>query len=140
VNMETLTEPTMWSKDSPAWGSGRRQQRNAYAYKVTMRMTRGELICPACLNPLDLDTAEVDRTIPALDYCPGNIVYLCHGCNNGRGILQSVGRDWLNVEAYVRDVKTASVGIAIPTVSEARQWWARRPTVVTRPRYNEQTA
>jgi hypothetical protein len=125
----------MWSKAHPSWGRNRRQQRNAYAYLVTMAMTNGELVCPACLNPLDLDTAEVDRAIPARDYRPSNICYLCRGCNQGRGILQSEGKDWKHVERYVLDVANASRDIRIPSVAEARRWWDERPTVVTVPRY-----
>jgi hypothetical protein len=133
--MDTLTLPTMWSKSHPAWGQRRRIQRNAYAFKVTMRMTNGRMECPACLNPLDLDTAEVDRAVPGLDYAPGNICYLCRGCNQGRGVLQSVGKDWSRVTEYVSDIATASVGIVIPTEAEAKRWHDARPTVATVSRY-----
>lgn len=133
--MDTATSAAIWSKSNPAWGSGRRQQRNAYAFAVTMQLTGGELICPTCLNPLDLDTAEVDRPIPALDYTPGNVVYICRGCNQGRSILQSEGRDWAHADDYADDVRTASTWVRIPSVSDARRWWAQRPTMVTVSRY-----
>lgn len=140
--MSTLTVP-MWSKAHPAWGSRRRQQRNAYAFAVTMRMTRGAMVCPTgCGNDLDLDIAEVDKAIPERDYVPGNICYICRGCNQGRGILQSLSppRDWARVADYIADIASASVGVAIPTEAEARAWWARRPTVTTHPRYARRQA
>lgn len=125
----------MWSKSSKAWGSGRRIQRNYYAFMVTMGMTDGRMECPACSSALDLDTAEVDRAIPARDYRPGNVCYLCRGCNQGRGILQSQGKDWSNVAQYVSDVAKASLTIPIPSVADARMFWESRPTVTTRSRY-----
>lgn len=132
--METLYV-AMWSKSNPAWGSGRRIQRNYYAYLVTMALTGGHMECPACLGYLDLDTAEVDRCIPELDYTPGNVVYVCHGCNHGRGILQSNGGDWTRANDYADDVRTASAFIRIPAVCDARQWWSTRHTVATTSRY-----
>lgn len=125
----------MWSKDHKSWGSRKRKQRNAYAWRVTLRMTGGGAHCPACLGPLDIDTAEVDRAVPAVDYCPGNIVYLCRGCNQGRSILQSHGRDWARIADYVNDVIAASQGVPIPTESESDAWWNTRPVIVTHPRY-----
>jgi hypothetical protein len=138
--METLI-PTMWSKSHPAWGQRRRIQRNYYAYLVATAMTRGvpnrqaDIICPACHGPMDLDYAEVDRAIPSLDYTPGNITYVCHGCNHGRGILQSTGQDWTYVDMYIADIRRASLDIDIPTEAIANQWWANRPTVGTLSRY-----
>lgn len=125
----------IWSKSSKAWGSARRIQRNYYAYLVTMVLTAGRLECPACSASLDLDTAEVDRCIPAYDYKPFNVCYLCRGCNQGRGILQSVGRDWTHASRYALDVANASRGVRVPSVADARAWWSRRPTVETRSRY-----
>lgn len=118
--------PTRWSKSHPAWGSARRVQRNAYAYAVTMVMTNGEDVCPSCDRALDIDTAEVDRAIPANDYCEGNIVYLCRACNQSRSILQSAGADWAHVDQYVSDVASASAHVAVPTMGEARAWWSAR--------------
>lgn len=128
-------DDAIWSKSSKAWGSARRVQRNYYAFLVTMVLTGYKMECPACSNPLDLDIAEVDRCIPAIDYRPGNVVYLCRGCNGGRGVLQSIGKDWKHVQRYVNDVANASRGIPIPSVADARQWWESRPTVTTVPRY-----
>jgi len=134
-DMGTVTDISRWSKSHPAWGQRRRVQRNYYAFLVTMALTAGAMECPACSNPLDLDIAEVDRAIPSLDYAPGNIAYLCRGCNQGRGVLQSVGRDWAMVDMYAAHIADASRGIPIPTEAEAKAWWARRPTVETHPRY-----
>lgn len=132
--MSTLTDVAMWSKAHPAWGSRRRIQRNHYAYLVTLALTGGK--CAAgCGNDLDLDSGEVDRAIPRLDYRPGNIAYVCHGCNHGRGILQSNGRDWQGVSEYANDIRLASYDVRIPSEAEARIWWAHRPTAVTHPRY-----
>lgn len=136
--METLTDIAMWSKSHPAWGMRRRIQRNAYAFAVAMVMTNGLMVCPACLGDFDIDMGEVDRAIPSLDYRPGNVVYICHGCNHGRGILQGmrpIPRDWTHVDEYVRDVQRASQGVPIPSEREAKAWWSHRPTVVTHPRY-----
>lgn len=136
VANEIVTDVAIWSKQSKAWGSARRIQRNYYAFQVAMAMTKGEWVCAAgCGNDLDLDTAEVDRAIPTLDYRPGNIVTICHGCNHGRGVLQSNGGDWRHAHIYAADIKRASVGIPIPSVADARLWWDSRPTVATRPRY-----
>lgn len=126
--MTTDIDVPMWSKRNPAWGSGRRIQRNCYAYRVAVALAGSEGICPTCLGELDLDTAEIDRPIPANDYRPGNVVTVCNACNQGRSVLQSVGRDWTHVNDYVSDVLAASAAIRIPAVSEARQWWARRPS------------
>jgi hypothetical protein len=133
--MDTLITPTIWSKQNPAWGQRRRIQRNAYAFRVSMRMTSGELMCPTCHGPFDLDTAEVDKAIPALDYTPSNIAYICRGCNQDRSRLQSIGRDWTYAATYAADVRHASVGVAIPTEAEARQWHDSRPTIQVFPRY-----
>lgn len=133
--MATVTDIAMWSKSHPAFGQRRRVQRNYYAFLVTMVLTAGDMVCPACSNPLDLDTAEVDRAIPSLDYRPGNITYLCRGCNQGRGILQSVDKDWSMVDMYAAHIADASRSVPIPTEREAMAWWTRRPTVVTHPRY-----
>lgn len=121
-----------WSKSSPSWGSALRVQRNAYAYRVTMVLTNGANECPACGDILDLDTAEVDRAIPANDYCEGNIVYVCRACNQGRAILQSQGRDWAHVADYIADIAKASESVSVPTNREAREWWANRPTAPRR--------
>lgn len=123
----------MWSKRHPAWGQRRRIQRNYYAFLVSQVMTQGvpvmgDILCPACHQLMDLDTAEIDRAIPSLDYRPSNVVTICHMCNNGRGILQSVGQDWTYVDMYVADIRRASEGIAIPTEAEAKAWWNNRPT------------
>lgn len=135
-----MPTPAMWSKAHPAWGQRRRVQRNHYAYLVAMAMTASaikvaDIVCPACLSPMDLDTAEVDRAIPANDYTPGNVVTICHGCNHGRGILQSVGEDWTYVDMYVADIQRASRNIAIPTEAQSKLWWQTRPTVETVSRY-----
>lgn len=124
--------PTRWSKSHPAWGSARRIQRNAYAYAVTMVMTGGRMECPACEGALDIDTAEVDRAIPANDYCEGNIVYLCRACNQSRSILQSAGEDWTHIGQYVSDIASASAHVTVPTMAEARAWWSDRPAGVAR--------
>lgn len=126
------TAPARWSKSNPAWGSARRVQRNAYAYAVTMVMTGGRIECPACEGPLDIDTAEVDRVIPSLDYCESNIVYLCRGCNQSRSILQSAGDDWTFISQYAADVASASAHVTVPTVADARRWWADRDAAPTR--------
>lgn len=125
----------LWSKEHPSWGKRPRIQRNYYAFMVAMVMTGGQMICPACGGTLDLDTAEVDRAIPSLDYRPGNVTYICHGCNHGRGILQSVGADWGKVNQYRIDIARASREVRVPSVTEARQWWDARPTVATVSRY-----
>jgi hypothetical protein len=130
-----MSTPTMWSKSHPAWGQRRRIQRNHYAYLVTMAMTGNVMQCPSCRGSLDLDYAEVDKAIPALDYTPCNICYVCHGCNHGRGILQSTGADWTYVDMYIADIRRASVGIVIPTEAESRQWWNHRPMGETVSRY-----
>jgi len=127
------THAARWSKSSPSWGSALRVQRNAYAFNVTMALTGGRMVCPACDSPLVLDTAEVDRCIPALDYSEGNVVYLCRPCNEARGILQSMGRDWTHADAYAADVRAASASVEVPTVKTARAWWADRPTAEHRP-------
>lgn len=133
--MSLMTEVTMWSKQNPSWGQRRRVQRNYYAFLVAMVLTGGAMECPACNNPLDLDTAEVDKAVPSLDYRPGNIVYLCRGCNGGRGVLQSTGHDWRHADDYAQDIHTASAHIDIPSEADAMRWWSRRPTVTTHPRY-----
>lgn len=133
--MSTLTDVAMWSKAHPAWGSRRRIQRNHYAYLVTLAMMGGLKCAASCGNDLDLDSAEVDRAIPYLDYRPGNIAYICHGCNHGRGILQSNGRDWQGVSEYANDIRLASYDVKIPSEAEARIWWSHRPATVTHPRY-----
>ena len=124
----THTGTARWSKSSPSWGSALRIQRNAYAYAVTMVMTDGRHACPACDSPLDLDTAEVDRAVPALDYREGNVVYLCRGCNQGRSILQSVGSDWTYADEYAAHVADASAMVTVPSHGQAREWWNNRPT------------
>lgn len=117
-----------WSKSSPSWGSALRITRNYYAYMVTMVVTGGAMVCPSCDSALDLDTAEVDRVCPTLDYREGNVIYLCRACNQQRGILQSTGNDWTHVSAYAALVSSASESVEIPTVSSARAWWDARPT------------
>ena len=129
--MTNSTAPARWSKSSPSWGKALRVQRNAYAYGVTMVLTGGRMVCPACDAALDLDTAEVDRCVPALDYTPGNVVYLCRACNQSRGILQSMGRDWTHADAYVAAVADASADVPVPTTRQAREWWETRPTTAT---------
>lgn len=121
-----MGEPTIWSKSNTAWGSARRVQRNAYAYAVAMVMTNGRLECPACSRPLDIDTAEVDRPIPSYDYTPGNVVYICRACNQGRSVLQSDGHDWRYAAMYAEDVRIASMRVSVPTVARAKAWWADR--------------
>jgi hypothetical protein len=117
----------MWSKANPAWGSARRIQRNHYAYMVTLIMTGGrDNVCPTCEGELDLDTAEVDRPIPSLDYTPSNVVYVCRACNQGRSVLQSIGRDWSRIADYVADVQRASCSVGVPTVARAKAWHAAR--------------
>lgn len=116
-----------WSKASKAWGSGRRVQRNAYAFAVAMVLTGGAMVCPACSEALDLDTAEVDRAVPALDYREGNVCYLCRSCNETRGMLQSRDEDWRDVASYVADVARASESVTVLTESAARAWWGTRP-------------
>lgn len=125
----THTETARWSKSHPSWGSARRVQRNAYAYAVTMAMTQGRMVCPACDDTLNLETAEVDRCIPALDYREGNIVYVCRACNQGRAVLQSQGSDWTHAEAYAEAVREASATVTVPSIVQARDWWNNRPTV-----------
>lgn len=124
----THTETARWSKSHPSWGSALRVQRNAYAYAVAMVMTDGRHVCPACDMPLDLDTAEVDRAVPALDYREGNVTYLCRGCNQGRSALQSIGRDWTYADQYASHVADASAMVTVPSHGQARAWWNTRPT------------
>lgn len=118
------TTTARWSKSSPSWGSPLRVQRNAYAYAVSMVLTGGKAICPSCDAPMSLDGAEVDRVIPSLDYCEGNILYLCIACNQGRAAVQSTGGDWSNVDAYAKAVREASAEVAVPTITAARNWWS----------------
>jgi hypothetical protein len=125
--MSTHTAPAAWSKSNPSWGSALRVQRNAYAFTVTMALTGGAMVCPACGTALDLDTA--------LDYTPGNVVYLCGGaggCNQSRSRLQSMGRDWTNLDAYADAVTAASAGVPVPSQAAAKRWWSNRPTGGTR--------
>lgn len=131
----TNSEAARWSKSSKSWGSALRVQRNAYAFLVTMVMTGGRMECPACDAPLDLATAEVDRVTPALDYRESNIVYLCRGCNEGRGILQSMGRDWTHADDYAAHVADASAMVTVPSIREAREWWDNRPDAGTVSKY-----
>lgn len=126
---------TMWSKAHPSWGQRRRVQRNHYAYLVAIAMTGHAGICPACLGPMSLDTAEVDKAMPEFDYTPGNVVTVCRGCNQGRSVLQSVGRDWTRVDAYIADIAKASATVAIPTEKQSMEWWRGRDTEETHPRY-----
>lgn len=126
--MTNTQAPARWSKSHPSWGSARRVQRNAYAYMVTMVMTGGKVECPCCGVALNLDTAEVDRVVPALDYREGNIVYVCRACNQSRAAVQSTGGDWTHVEQYAADVAAASSRVTVPSVRDAREWWASRPT------------
>lgn len=126
------TDTARWSKSSPSWGSALRVQRNAYAYLVLMVMTGGRHECPACESPLDLATAEVDRAVPALDYREGNVVYLCRDCNQGRAALQSIGRDWTHADDYAAHVADAAAMVTVPSIREAREWWADRPVSVGR--------
>ena len=71
---------------------------------------------------------QVDRVIPSLDYGTlGNIVYVCESCNQGRALLQRVGKDWTNVARYAADVKRASASVTVPSIPEAlREWEAMR--------------
>jgi hypothetical protein len=71
------------------------------------------------------DTAQqVDRVNPALDYGTlGNIVYVCEACNQGRALLQRVGKDWRNVKRYAADVKRASASVTVPSIPEALREW-----------------
>lgn len=117
---------TVWSKANPSWGRPLRLQRNIYAMRVTLIMTRGKYECPCCTRPFDMGKehfAEVDKATPSLDYCPGNIAYICIKCNQTRGRLQRVERDWPGVQAYRAKVRAASAGVAIPGVTEARAEW-----------------
>lgn len=120
------TGQAIWSKSNKAWGSARRVQRNAYAWRVSMVMTEGRVECPSCGGPLDTATAEVDRVVPALDYRPRNICYVCRACNESRGVLQSQGSDWARVADYARAVEAASASVEIPTYAESRDWWRGR--------------
>lgn len=122
----THTETARWSKSSPSWGSALRVQRNAYAYAVTMVMTGGRVECPTCEGPLTLDSAEVDRPVPALDYREGNCVYVCRACNQGRAALQSIGRDWTYADDYAAHVADAAAMVTVPSIREAREWWNGR--------------
>lgn len=124
-----------WSKSHPSWGSAYRIQRNAYAYAVSMVLTEGKAVCPSCDAPMSLSDAEVDRVVPAADYCESNIVYLCIACNQGRAALQSVGKDWKNVDAYAKAVREASAHVEVLGVTAAKAWWAsmdRRTVSVSR--------
>lgn len=125
-------EAIVWSKSSKSWGSAMRIQRNAYALRVMLAMTGGEWKCPSCGTDWD-GTFEVDRVVPALDYRPGNIVYVCRAnCNGPRGVLQSKGQDWNNVSLYAALVSAASETVAVPSKTEARREWTDRPAPVQR--------
>lgn len=124
-------EYPQWCKSHKSWGRNYRIQRNVYAMRVTLSMTKGARVCPCCGSPLDMssDTAQqVDRVIPSLDYGTlGNVVYVCEACNQGRALLQRVGRDWTHVARYARDVAKASASVSVPSIPEAlREWEALR--------------
>lgn len=118
-----------WTRGS---GSAYRLQRNAYAYAVSAVMAGKEDTCPSCEGPLDLANrgGEVDRVDPTLDYRPGNVCYLCRDCNSARGVLQTSGGDWRNVAAYAEAVRVASLQVTVPTVTQAKAWWASLTTHV----------
>jgi hypothetical protein len=120
-------EYPQWSKSHPSCGRNYRIQRNVYAMRVAMVMTKGARVCPCCSAPLDMssDTAQqVDRVNPALDYGTlGNIVYVCEACNQGRALLQRVGKDWRNVKRYAADVMRASASVTVPSIPEALREW-----------------
>jgi hypothetical protein len=105
-----------------------RHQKNVYAMRVTVQIMGGP-ICPSCETPLDLSDPrgyDVDKVVPARDYVPGNICYLCRGCNEARSILQSVGKDWQNVAQYAALVSTASEYVSIPKLGkETEEAWKR---------------
>jgi hypothetical protein len=120
-------EYPQWCKSHPSWGRNYRIQRNVYAMRVTLALTGGRFVCPCCESPFDVtsDSAlQVDRVIPALDYGTlGNIVYVCEACNQGRALLQRVGKDWTRVSDYARDVRRAAKGVEVPSIPEARREW-----------------
>lgn len=123
-----------WTRGS---GSAYRLQRNLYAYKVSALMAGGKAgVCPSCAGALNIRDrkAEVDRADPALDYRPGNICYLCRECNSARGVLQTSGGDWSHVDDYREAVRVASSLVDVPTVTEAKDWWALQVAVRDMPR------
>ena len=119
-------ETSKWSKSHPSWGRNYRIQRNVYAMRVTMALTKGARVCPCCATPFDMtsdQSLQVDRVIPALDYREGNIVYICESCNQGRALLQRVGKDWTRINEYKRDVANASKRVSVPSIPEALKEW-----------------
>lgn len=125
-------EYPQWCKGHKSWGRNYRIQRNVYAMRVSLAMTRGARVCPCCESPMDMrngdQSLQVDRVVPSLDYGTlGNILYVCEACNQGRALLQRVGRDWTHVKRYASDVRRASARVAVPSIPEAlREWEAMR--------------
>lgn len=116
------------------FGSADRVQRNCYAWRVATAMVGTEGTCPSCLGPMALGSADVDRVGGTTHdargeiYVQGGCVYLCHACNHSRGIVQATGADWANVDAYAEAVARASAMVPMPSVRDARAWWANRDT------------
>lgn len=128
-----MSEHTFIADKSGKLGSRQRIIRNHYAYRVMLAMTGGKAICPSCLAvPFTAGTFEVDRTHGAESvdgrnaYTTGRMVYVCMGCNQGRAVLQTAGRDWGNVATYQALVAEASETVALSTYAEACEWWANR--------------
>lgn len=134
-------EYPQWSKGHKSWGRNYRIQRNVYAMRVANAMALAKYgttgVCPCCGVPMDMTSnsaMEVDRVIPSLDYGTlGNIVYVCEACNQGRALLQRVGKDWRNVKRYEADVKRYSANVKVPAIREAlTEWNDMRATRVSR--------
>ena len=120
-------------------GSANRMTRGYFAFLVTMAATGGRMVCPSCEGSLDMRTAEVDRVVPRNDadgskhYDAGTgLVYICRACNESRGTLQSVGRDWPRVNEYAAMVNAAADTVTMPTPGEAKAWWPTRHNTAAR--------
>jgi hypothetical protein len=128
-----------WTKHyKHGMGSESRIVRNAYAYLVMVAVA-GRPACPNCNRDFVAGDFDVDRVMGGERdaegseiYRAGTIVYLCKTCNQKRATLQAKGLDWDKVAEYQALVINASLGIDIPTLKEAKEWWKNRPTEITK--------
>lgn len=120
-----MTEVIRW--DRATMGSADRAQRGIYAIAVTAALTGpvqdGTLICPITGERFAIAYGEVDKADPSLGYVPGNIAMVSKRGNQGRSTLQQHYSDLPGVARYVRDVATASAGVAVQRKRDAVPMW-----------------
>lgn len=132
VSTAPATFPAMgWGRTESNYGTPTRLVRNMFAMRVLVALTgpadaNGYFTCPigreADGTPVKFrigTDAEVDRPFAGEHYAPGNVCYVSKRGNQARN-----SERFTDEARYQAAVLRASLAIDVPTLAEARAWWA----------------